>query len=117
MEAIAKIGTKTGLLNIINALEIVYERPALFIGEKDNVDSTMKFLQGFLVASDALGFKYSRDISRQVIIENDWEPRPGGVWLQMRDKGMSEEAIVQELIRLEIKNWQKLVRILLASEA
>lgn len=116
MEIITKIGTKTGLLNIIGQLENVHKRPALFIGRKDDVDGVINFLQGFLAACDALGFRYSRDINRQVIIESDWETGAEGVWLQMRQKGMSEEEIVQELLRLEIKGWQKLVAILTASE-
>jgi len=116
MEAIAKIGTKTGLLNIIGELENVYKRPAMYIGKKDDVDGIVKFFQGFLGACDALGFGYSRDISRQVIVENGWEPGAEGVWMQMRNKGMSEEDIVKEFVRLEIKKWQKLIGILLASE-
>ena len=116
MEIITKIGTKTGLLNIIGQLENVHKRPALFIGRKDDVDGVINFLQGFLAACDSLGFRYSRDINRQVIIESDWETGAEGVWLQMRQKGMSEEEIVQELLRLEIKCWQKLVAILTASK-
>lgn len=117
MEAIAKIGTKTGLLNIIGELENVYKRPALYIGKNDDVEGIVNFYQGFLGACDALGFGYSRDISRQVIVENSWEPNAEGIWLQMRKKGMGEEDIVKEFVRLEIKKWQRLVAILLASEA
>lgn len=116
MKIATKVGTKTGLLNMIGVLENVYKRPALYIGRKDDVDGVVNFLQGFLTACDALGFGYSRDINRQVIVEDDWEPGAQGVWLQMREKGMSEEEIVKELVRLEIKNWQKLVAILIASE-
>ncbi len=116
MEITTKIGTKTGLLNIIGQLENVHKRPALFMGKKDDVAGAVNFLQGFLTACDALGFGYSRDISRQVIVENDWEPGSQGVWLQMREKGMSEADIVQELVRIEIRSWQKLVAILIASE-
>ncbi len=116
MEITTKIGTKTGLLNIIGQLENVHKRPALFIGRKDDVKSAVNFLQGFLTACDALGFGYSRDIGRQVIVENDWEPSSQGVWLQMREKGMHEEEIVQELVRMEIRSWQKLVALLVASE-
>ena len=116
MEIGTKIGTKTGLLNIIGQLENVYQRPALFIGRRDDVAGAVDFLAGFLTACDALGFRYSRDISRHVIVENEWEPSSQGVWLQMREKGLSEEEIVKELVQLEIKGWQKLVAILIASE-
>ncbi|MGI4789124.1 MAG: hypothetical protein ACRYFS_09780 [Janthinobacterium lividum] len=116
METITKIGTKTGLLNIIGELENVCKRPAMWINKKDDVDGVINFLQGFLTACDALGFGYSRDISRQVHVESDWESGAEGVWLQMRQKGMSEEAIVQELLRMEIRTRQKQVALLLASE-
>ena len=99
----------TKLLNIVEALDRVHGVVGLYIGRKDDVDGVVNFLQGFREACDVLGLRYGVEVERQVFSENGWERRANGVWVQMRESGMSEEVIVIELVRLEILKWQKLL--------
>jgi hypothetical protein len=94
---------------LIAELEKVRFRPSMYIGCADDVDRLNIYLSGFLSACIGLGISYGKDINLQVIHSAGWNYPPDGVARVMRDRGMTDSAIVPALIDLEILKWKKLL--------
>jgi hypothetical protein len=86
---------------------MVKSRPLLYISKEEGVDGFQTFLHGFLVACNALGYRYSSDAERRVLLSAGYERRADGVWSQMQEKGMSDEEMIHQGLVLEIQKWKE----------
>ena len=97
---------KTTLAKAIEGLEKVRQRPAMFIGTV-TVESMDIFLGGFTLAFWA--FDYSQEFEREATYKRGWTFPPIGPIPQMREKGYSEEQIIDELIMVKITALQTMM--------
>ncbi len=89
------------IARLIEQLKLAVSRPALFAG-KATVDAVGSFLNGMSLACFATGIVISLDIRREATKSRGWKFYANTA-LYLRDQGLSEEQIVQELLRIEIK--------------
>jgi hypothetical protein len=101
---------------VIQLLERFQQRKEEFVYPL-NLQAVEHFLTGFRAACAACGFEIPRKLKQQVLERRGWKHSAAGPAAQMRDKGMSDEAIIDELIRLEIEQLKQLGDKLTASAA
>src|SRR5262245_16180737 len=70
--------------------------------------SLENYLNGFRGACAACGFEANRKLRQQVIEKRGWKFSAAGPAGQMKEKGMTEAAMMSELIAIEIELLQKL---------
>ena len=96
---------------IIAHLEAVRKRPMVFLGEKTE-RALWVYFAGFNAACEILGQLRSgllwEKIYWQVAEERGWECNSMGAQKHMRDAGWAEEAIVDELLVIEIEQWRRI---------
>jgi hypothetical protein len=66
------------------------------------------YLNGFRGACSACGLEVPRKLRQQVVEKRGWKFSAAGPAGQMRDKGMDDEAIIDELAAIEIELLQQL---------
>jgi hypothetical protein len=74
----------------------------------DPVDaaSAQNFLYGLVVGCFACGLDVPLDVREQVTVARGWPWTAAGPVDAMRGRGLSEAAVVDELIALEIAAWE-----------
>jgi hypothetical protein len=106
--------SKVNYSKIINALFHVKERPQMHIG-KPSVESLECFIHGFnsgcFFANSDIDSAKHRKLLEQITVERGWLLRPVSVSVEMRERGMSEPEIIQELLTIEIEAWSRLEKI------
>lgn len=90
---------------VIEVLESARRRKPMYLAPV-SVDSAVHLLYGFNLAFFTMGLQISHATRQQAYIRHGWRYTALGVWETMRKKGMSEEAIVDELFALEIEAWK-----------
>jgi hypothetical protein len=94
---------------VIKYLEHIRARPAMYIGP--DLLATIPFLEGFRIASAALGFKTNdHDVRQAIWRKHNWHYSPGG-WLVMQDQGLDAGAIADALLHIEIDVWKHLYQV------
>jgi|GEM_PF-2147195 len=97
--------------NITKYLDEVRQRLQMFI---DPVTPEMLkcFLDGFwagcLATNDKLDVYDRIRFSMQVISERGWEVCSTSVAKEMRERGIDEEAIIEEMLQIEIDIWHRI---------
>lgn len=66
------------------------------------------FLTGFRAACVACGLDVPRKLKQQVLERRGWKFSASGPLPQMRDKGMKDDAIMDELIKIEIDQLRQI---------
>jgi hypothetical protein len=84
---------------ILRFLEAFRKRKPMYIG-KVEVRAAELFLAGFLAGCGACGFPGSWEKWRDAAAARGWKRSPLGPVPEMRDRGMSEEEIIDELITI-----------------
>lgn len=87
---------------LIKNLEHVLKRPTMYLGTV-TWDAANIFIYGFSCAYGAMGVPLTLDIRRQATNSRGWEFTSIRGADKMREQGLSEEQIVQELLLIEIK--------------
>ena len=90
------------IAKLIEQLKLALTRPALFMGET-TVNAAISFLNGMGLACHAVGIAPTLDTKREAVKSRGWEFGPTGGLAYMREANLTEEQIVQELLRIEIK--------------
>ena len=92
---------------ISELLEFVKNRPVMYIGAK-TPELLVVFLHGFY-----LGLNWTCDAEslvstkRQVTEERGWDSRNTISWAEMRESGLSDKKIVDELMTIEVESWKR----------
>lgn len=94
------------LERLIQLLQQVQKQKGMFVFPLD-VASMENYLNGFRAASAACGFEIPRKLRQQVIESRGWKHAGAGPVPQMKDKGMAEEAMMDELIEIEIEQLRR----------
>ena len=92
------------IARLLNYLEHMKSRPALYIRREDDTDAAMSFLVGFsLAASASLGWKWDlwRDVREAAIRSRGWRVTSTSPHHQMLEKSFSAKQILEELIEIE----------------
>ncbi len=94
---------------IIEVLESVRKHTPMYIGRVD-VSLTIAWLYGFqtgllIDAPDNL-----TDLRDKVLLKRKWKVTNVSASVQMRERGMTPEAIIDELIVIEIEVWKRVAK-------
>lgn len=90
---------------IIEILRSARGRKAMYLGTAD-VASAEDFLNGFQVGCFACGQDIPPEIRERVTTERGWRWSAMGPIVQMRERGLTEEEIIDELFAIEIEAWE-----------
>lgn len=95
----------TNLESLIEALEYVRTHPRLYFLDSAQAAA---FMSGIAFASSTFGFvkNYTQEY-RKVTQERGWKETPQHIKEQMKEKGLAEWDIVDELIAIEIEIYQR----------
>ena len=93
--------------SIIEALERIKGHLKMYMGRDDNIDGVFLYLSAFSEACRALGFSGSFDIHQRVLARHGLAGQPRDIVNKMRERGMNDKEIVQELIAMQIEKWQE----------
>ena len=96
------------IYKLIETLQHVIKRPTMYMG-RATWDAVNIFIYGFSCAYGAVGVPLTLDLRRQATNSRGWEFTSLRGADKMRKKGLSEEQIVQELLRIEIKMLELVV--------
>jgi hypothetical protein len=89
--------------SLIARLEGIRKRPAMYFG-KVGVEAAVQFLNGFQVAVGAIcGFEREGQLREQVIKGRGWPWSAMHPSREMVRRGMSPEAVIDELLVIEIE--------------
>lgn len=94
--------TKDDIAKVIATLELVRQRPAMFMGRVSGTPAEL-FLSGVAAVCHALGTRISFEVREQAATERGWPFPPYGPAVEMRERGFTEEQVVDELIAIEIR--------------
>jgi hypothetical protein len=89
---------------IVEFLTSVRSRKPMHL-ETVDAAAAMNFLHGFRVGCMACGFDLPPECCEQATTGRGWEWSAAGTAGQMRERGLSEEAIADELLAIEIEAW------------
>ena len=98
---------------IIAILEHAQARTAMFMHDADRVDVVKGFISGFNVAWRIMGYSISQEVYDAVITQRGWKRSGSRAELlsqktnkNMKDSGMSDAEVIQELFAIEIDCWK-----------
>lgn len=100
--------TKQQADKIVKYLEVVKMHPRMYIAE--DIPPISNFLYGFVAACESFGinlYQQYEDIFRKVEEERGWKFASYALWDQMRDAGLSDDEITQEILAVHIEVWRR----------
>lgn len=101
--------TKQQIDKIVKYLETVKTHPQMYMAE--GIPSIFSFLDGFRVACASFGIELLdqqyRGIFCEVNEQRGWEYLAEPLWEQMKNSGLSNEEITQEMLAVYIEVWRR----------
>lgn len=104
---------RLNLKAIVSYFEDLSGRPHLFIhpvSAEAFRSHSMSLMRGVELSVDTLVARDFVNARQHASTLNGWQNNAFGPIMEIREKGYSEEEILQELIRIEIKMWQILAQ-------
>jgi hypothetical protein len=94
--------------SIVSRLEHINQKPGMYIGELQS-QVVEGFIDGFNTACHVLGLPFNKysDLYKQVLSEHGWAVSSGSCVLEMRERSMSDDSIIHELLTIEIEVWKR----------
>lgn len=93
--------------SILEALEHIRKRPLMYFS--NDVPAVVNFLEGFTTACLLLKPVSDYNASYQTVIEaRGWEYSAMPVWRQMKEQGMADATVVDELLAIHQEVWTQL---------
>lgn len=95
---------------IVECLQDVLNRPGMYFGPQATVEQVFAFINGFDTACSVLGVRgdYTDQAYQKVLYERNWlETSTRGIWTVMRERGMSDDAIIKEMLLIELEAWER----------
>jgi hypothetical protein len=90
---------------IIEILRSARDRKAMYLGTVD-VPSAENFLNGFKVGCFACGRDVPLEVRERVTTKRGWVWSAKSPIEEMKEQGLTEEEIVDELFAIEIAAWE-----------
>ncbi len=88
--------------SVINLLEKVRSKPMVYIGV--DLSRIISFLDGVHAVCQTIGIQCGYGpMYEQVMTERGWTYSPKGPWQEMKERGLSDTDIVDEIINIEIE--------------
>jgi len=97
------------LEKIIQALQLFQKGKEMYVHPLD-VTAVENYLTGFRGACSACGVEIPRKLRQQVIETRGWKHSASGPAPQMKAKGLSDPAIMDALIEIEIEQFRRLAQ-------
>ena len=94
--------------NIIRWFENIKTRPLMFYGESDNPKLVENGMYWFQMALVHLGYNFQP--KENEIVKRNLHRTAKGLEQQLRERGLTDEEIVREIIDIEIENWKQLLK-------
>ncbi len=91
---------------ILEILRSARERKPMYIQPVD-LAAAENFLTGFKVGCFACGLEVPYEIRERVTIERGWKWDAAPPTKEMRERGLNEEQIIDELFAIAIAEWEK----------
>jgi hypothetical protein len=94
---------------VVELLREVRRRPPAWLGGY-SPESLLHFLHGVTAVAGAFGLRVDRYLGSaygQVITERGWEHVAVAPVDEMRERGLSDPEVVQELLTIEIETWKR----------
>ena len=93
---------KDVIAELIVRLQHVMKHPAMYMGDV-TIASALSFQAGLYCACSAIGMPLTTTLCSRASNSRGWEYGSSGAVQPMREAGLTEEQIVQELLLIEIK--------------
>jgi hypothetical protein len=93
---------------IIEWFENIKTRPQMFYGENDNPWLVENGMYWFHMAFTHLGYNFQP--KENEIVKRNLHKNSLGLSHQLKNKELSNEEIVKEIIDIEIENWKQLLK-------
>jgi hypothetical protein len=92
---------------ILNGLTHIRKRPGMYFSPE--APAVANFIEGFRIACAVLGSIAEYDaVYKQVIIEHGWEWSSTALWIQMKARGLDDEAMIAELLDIQTAIWERI---------
>ena len=96
---------KEKIQNILEIFHHMRKYPGMYFSTVTQAD---QFLRGFLIASQiCLDLPSDTRHRATVTTERGWTWTSVNPWNEMRDQGLDEAAIIDEILAIEIEVWQR----------
>ncbi len=97
----------SNVASLLEGLENVRSRPGVWMSK--SLPLVMVFISRFNIACRQLGVEASPADQAYwaVLSQRGWKVSPAGPWVEMQEKGLSEEEIVTELLTIQIEALKK----------
>lgn len=92
---------------LMQLLQQVQKQKGMFLFPL-SVASLENYLNGFRAASAACGIEVPRKLRQQVLESRGWKFAGAGPVPQMKERGLTEEAMLEELLEIEIEQLRRL---------
>ena len=93
----------------VTTLRAFAKRPGMYVNPV-GVATVESFLTGLSAGLACAGLVYDQEVYKAVAASRGWKWRATGIVWHMREKGLSEEAIIQELIAIECEAYSRVAR-------
>lgn len=91
---------------VVKLLEVIRSRPQMFISK--GLPEVVNFMLGFNTACRMLGLEQPDEaIFSSVMVERGWETTTLATLNTMREDGLDDTAITEELLTCHIEAWQR----------
>lgn len=98
------------IAKIIELLESARKRAPMYIGKYDE-DAAKHFCTGVALTCWALGENRHEQLRSQVVQERGWNTStPFHFSVEMKRRGLTQQAMVEELFDVEIETWRRLAQ-------
>jgi hypothetical protein len=94
---------------VIWTLEKIALRIRMYVSD-GTPEGLQQLLHGFYMALHMCGFRHT-DMRNQVIYDRGWCISSMGELWQMREKGMNDDQMIQEIFTIEIETWKRMYSI------
>jgi hypothetical protein len=100
---------KADIEKIISALESVAKRPYMYMGSEGEI-AAQPFLAGFHCALRILNLdEDTQKFRNDVLTERGWELSSVAPYTEMKQRSMSPDQMINEILTIEIEVWKKIL--------
>jgi hypothetical protein len=93
---------------VLELLEAILKRPLMYFGKADDVEIANSFISGFSISLfHTFDIPFSRvDVLGESVTKRGHRFSPRGIWQELKEEGLDNEQIINELIQIQIEMWR-----------